>query len=291
MNCSILLRGVIAPLAFHAAALTGQALALQAAPLPFGGGFVANGGQWGPQVLAAADGGGVGVALVEDGLQLTLRGEQGALSLRLGWSAASKLERRAWSLDEPLPGVHHYLIGDSGSHAERLVPHAGATLGSRLRVHSDGSRWTVEAQGESAEFEVQGAEVTGLAPSGDLMLEADDRSWRLPAPGYGPSRAGRWVVTSEGRVAVRAGAELAVTEAAVQVSPSIDWGTYLGADGDQDFGRGATYDSAWRPLTCGQTFSTEFPTAVGPFTTAPGGGVDGFLTKLTEDASELVFST
>ncbi len=276
--------------AIGATAATGT----QSAPLPFGGGFAENRGQWGAHVLAAADGGGLGLALVEDGLEVLLRGADVGLSARLRWAGSAPGGIASWELVGPLPGEHHYLTGEAGSHAKHIVVHASAVLRGAtyaLTVHADGEGWTLESRASELEFEVEGARVHGLAPSGELLLEVEGRSWRLPAPRVGEDRAGRWIVRARDEVALVTGPELPEIAAVAQVSPSIDWGTYLGTMGGDEYGRGATYDSDWRPLTCGLTTSTEFPTAVGPFTTAPGGQMDGFLTKLTSDGTELVFST
>jgi len=71
---------------------------------------------------------------------------------------------------------------------------------------------------------------------------------------------------------------------------SLRWSTYLG---------GAAWERAWgmalttdgRPVVAGETSSTDFPTTLGAYDTALGGGVDGFVTELEADGRSLRWST
>ncbi len=251
-----------------------------------------NMGQWNPRVEAAGRGGLAALGLVNDGFLLRVEGDPVDLGIGLRWDQATP-EASAWRFEEPLPGEHHYLIGEvAASHqlafrAARLESAAGALL---VESRPDG-RWSVEAEGGALGLELVGATSPGLTAGGALILEADEQRWSLAPPLWGQSNQARWTVVSPTGVALSRGQASPEIAAGVQSSASIDWSTFLGAPFSGEQGRGADYDSLGRPVTCGLTFSTEFPTAVGPVLSAPGGIVDGFLTKLTADGSELVFST
>jgi uncharacterized repeat protein (TIGR01451 family) len=62
--------------------------------------------------------------------------------------------------------------------------------------------------------------------------------------------------------------------------------TYLGGSGD-DVGAGVAVDGSSNVYVTGQTSSTDwiFPTAITPFQSTNGGGVDAFLTKIANPAS------
>jgi hypothetical protein len=68
------------------------------------------------------------------------------------------------------------------------------------------------------------------------------------------------------------------------------YSTYLGGNND-DLDRGIAVDSAGNAYVTGFTKSTNFPTTVGAFQTAFGGGADAFVTKLNPTGSGLIYST
>jgi hypothetical protein len=66
--------------------------------------------------------------------------------------------------------------------------------------------------------------------------------------------------------------------------------SFLGGT-EADFGRGISVDGSGRPTVVGETRSTDFPLA-SPAQGAFGGGLgDGFITRLSADGSQLLFST
>ncbi len=67
------------------------------------------------------------------------------------------------------------------------------------------------------------------------------------------------------------------------------WSTYLGGNGD-DHAQGIAVDSAGNVYVAGTTKSTNFPIA-NAFQPVPGGGTDGFISKLSPTGSALVYST
>ncbi len=269
---------------------------LRSAPLPIGGGWVENHGQWPEAVQAAGAVGDLPLALVEGGLQWILDGRGESLSVRLNLLPGTDSRGAAdWKLGSPAPGLHNYFIGDVRAPGLQAFSTARLATGQGdLIVRSEqAGGWSIESNGgEELRFSLKGARAVAVAPEGDIVLTSGLGAWRLPAPNVQGAPAGRWVVHSEDEVGLRPLEPLAMLAANGDESPSVDWGTYLGAKGwTQDEGRGADYDSQGRPVTCGLTPSQSFPTAVGPFLDPQGGGADGFVTQLTSDGSELVFST
>src|SRR2546425_4794091 len=79
-----------------------------------------------------------------------------------------------------------------------------------------------------------------------------------------------------------------------KVNPSgsgVVYSTYIGGS-DADIANGIAVDASGDAYATGLTYSTNFPTTVGTFQPAFGGGsLDGFLTKLDPTGSALVYST
>lgn len=76
---------------------------------------------------------------------------------------------------------------------------------------------------------------------------------------------------------------------------SLLWGTYLGGDGeewhtDQGF-LGLDVDSSFNPVLSGSTHSDDFPVTPFAFNTSPNGSEDIFVTKLSGDGSQILWST
>jgi hypothetical protein len=269
------------------------------APLPFGGGFVQNGGQWSDHVQYAAGVQGAGLALLEDGFQWTLRTGEDRLSLWFEWEESAD-PSGFWQPEEPLPGLHHYWVG-SGPGVTGLRPYSSARMvagENALQVEVRETKgWVLSTDsGGEVSFSLRGGTAKRLAPNGALVVEAAGVQYSVPAPRMGPGVQGLWTIRGDARVAVVPGGPVPAEAGGPSTtqytdSPSIDWSTYLGAPDSADWGRGATYDSQGRPLACGRTDSEQFPTFAGPFLNPPGGVEDGYLTKLTGDASKLVFST
>ncbi len=272
-----------------------QANASRSAPLPFGGGWVQNAGQWPGNIQAAGDSEGQPLAFVNGGLQWVLQGSEELLSVRLKLAGLQEGAPASWTLSDPLPGVHNYLIGElraTGLNAfeeARLV----TPLGTLVVRSGEDAGWTVStSDGAEQRFLVEGARAIGVGPRGGLVLQAGAKTWTLPAPASGGVSGGRWAVHSETEIGIWPVEPGIVLKANGDDSPSVDWGTYLGTLSffDEE-GRGSDYDSQGRPVTCGLTPSASFPTLVGPFLQAPGGATDGFVTQFTADGAELVFST
>jgi hypothetical protein len=78
-------------------------------------------------------------------------------------------------------------------------------------------------------------------------------------------------------------------------APSLIYSTFLGGStnpyGDTEKGAGIAVDSLGNAYVTGQTDSADFPTTLGAFQAANGGGVDAFVTKINAAGSALVYST
>ena len=68
------------------------------------------------------------------------------------------------------------------------------------------------------------------------------------------------------------------------------YSTYLGGTDGVAFGLGIAVDASGNAYVAGPTLATDFPTVDGYQSTYQG-GVDGFLTELEDDGSDIVFST
>jgi hypothetical protein len=71
---------------------------------------------------------------------------------------------------------------------------------------------------------------------------------------------------------------------------TLEWSTYLGADGD-DRGWAIALDAQDRPIVAGVTTSGAFPTTAGAYDTSHNGGFDAFVAQLSADGTSLVWST
>ncbi|MGA7733076.1 MAG: SBBP repeat-containing protein [Chloroflexia bacterium] len=69
----------------------------------------------------------------------------------------------------------------------------------------------------------------------------------------------------------------------------LSFSTYLGGEG-RDNGNAIALDSSGDVLIVGGTGSTTFPTA-NPIQSASGGGIDGFVSRLSKSGSNLIYST
>lgn len=76
------------------------------------------------------------------------------------------------------------------------------------------------------------------------------------------------------------------------VGSQLVYSTYLAGSGPQDTGLAIAVDSNQDAYVTGNTFSVDFPTTPGAFQSLPpGGGSDGFVTKLNDQGTGLIYST
>jgi Beta-propeller repeat len=74
---------------------------------------------------------------------------------------------------------------------------------------------------------------------------------------------------------------------------ALAYSTYLGGNGNADYGNGIAFDGAGSAFVTGYTVSANFPTTPGAYDTTfqPAGNFFAFLTKLVPDGSALDYST
>ncbi|NRA96181.1 MAG: hypothetical protein HRU14_08240, partial [Planctomycetes bacterium] len=71
---------------------------------------------------------------------------------------------------------------------------------------------------------------------------------------------------------------------------TVLWSTFLGGGG-QDYGSALGIDASGSVTVAGTANSSNFPTTTGAFDTTHGGGQDGFVSRLDESGSALLWST
>jgi hypothetical protein len=72
---------------------------------------------------------------------------------------------------------------------------------------------------------------------------------------------------------------------------ALVYATYLGGNGNDDYGSGIAVDAAGNAYVTGYTDSTDFPLAANPIQSSLGGGADAFVAKINPAGSALVYST
>lgn len=148
-------------------------------------------------------------------------------------------------------------------------------------------------------LEFAGADKVEVDAAGELLLTLGESIVRQPKPVVyqelsGERRAieGGYVLDSRGRVSFHVGEY--DRSAPLVIDPVIAYSTYLGGSDTED-GNDIKVDSAGNAYVCGNTASTNFPTANAIQATFGGatfaGGRDGFITKLNATGTAFVYST
>jgi hypothetical protein len=143
-----------------------------------------------------------------------------------------------------------------------------------------------------------GAENVEINSAGDLLLCVPGATLLQPRPAIyqeidGTRRPieGGYVVSVDGEVSFALG-QYDRTRPLV-IDPVVTYASYLGGSGN-DEGRDVAVDSAGNLYVCGDTTSTNFPTA-NPIQASFGGGTagarDGFVTKINSTGTAIVYST
>jgi hypothetical protein len=154
-----------------------------------------------------------------------------------------------------------------------------------------------DARAVSLQFE--GADKVEVDAGGDLLLTLADAVIRQPKPvvyqevaGARRTVEGAYAVGVDGRVGFALG-EYDATLPLV-IDPILVYSTYRGGSGS-DEGNDIAVDPSGNVYVCGNTNSTNFPTANAYQATFGGanfvGGRDGFVTKLDATGTVLIYST
>jgi Calx-beta domain/Beta-propeller repeat/Domain of unknown function (DUF4214) len=246
---------------------------------------------------------------------------------------ASRVDARGSDRSQPLAVLRMKLVGaDEGARVEGLDELEGKV---NYFVGDDSSRWLTENQtfgrvryggvypgidlvyygnqrqleydfrvapgmdARAVKLEFEGADKVEVEATGDLLLTLGEGTMRQPKPVLyqevaGVRRAvdGGYVVGADGRVGFRVGEYDA--HRTLVIDPVLSYSTYLGGS-DSDEGNDIALDSAGNAYICGNTASTNFPTANAIQATFGGanftGGRDGFVTKLNATGTALIYST
>jgi hypothetical protein len=180
-----------------------------------------------------------------------------------------------------------------------LAPHANPA-GIKLHIDVTGSGATEKQHHRQprswARHRLQ------ISSEGDLLVAAGGHEIRLRRPalyqtaasGASPKRKrvwGRYVLLDHSTVGIAVGA-YDKTKMLV-IDPELSYSTYLGGKG-MDAGYGIALDSAGDAYITGSTQSANFPIVNGFQSTinfTGGYGTDAFVTKLSADGSQIVYST
>ena len=241
------------------------------------------------------------LALGPDGLALRLRrGADEAARLRLRLEGASPSPRIEG--EDLLPGRSHYLRGSNPSRWTTEVPHFARVRyrevyrGVDLVFYGNDGRLEhdfVLAPGvdpSRIRIRIEGARSVEIAKDGALAAHVAGGSVRFEPPvaweetpsGRKPV-ASRYALGEDGVVGFRVASR--DPRRTLVIDPILTWSTYLGGSGgDAALAVAAAADgSAW---IAGATESPDFPG-----TSAPAGGVEAFVARISSDGRTLLSAT
>jgi hypothetical protein len=177
-----------------------------------------------------------------------------------------------------------YVEGDTGSRTFPTTP--GAFQRSFAGGDSDGFVTKMNPTGSSLVYSTfvggsgfDGAHDGVLDGAGNFYID-------------GPTDSGNFPVTPSAFQPANAGGGTDAFVAKVNPTGSnLTYASYLGGSGDEDV-LDMTIDGSGNAYVPGLTSSADFPTTPGSFQTSAGGGdLDGYLTKVNATGSALVYST
>jgi hypothetical protein len=231
-------------------------------------------------------------------------GESGAV-LRLDLAGAHA--NPSASGEEPLPGTSNYFQGASPAQWRTHetdyggVRYRGVYPGIDVLYHANNAFLEYDfdvapgADPRLIRLKLTGAQRTGVAPDGDLVVNLGAGEVRMHKPVI-------YQETPRGRSQVDGGyILLADNEAGFRlgrfdrglplvIDPTLAFSTYLGGN-ERELMFGLALDQSDDVYVCGTTYSTDFPTSTGAFQTSYAGNEDAFVSKLSADGSTLIYST
>ena len=211
--------------------------------------------------------------------------------------------------ESPLPGVHHYFLGDDParwrSHVPRYASVTGAGLydGIDVRFCERVGRLTYDlmlaagAEPDSIVVRLDGIEGLDVDENGHLLIHSALETIVQTPPIAWADSVGRGRVPVECRFRVldqhRYGFEVSgrsVLDAMV-IDPGFEWSTLLGGSRDEDVNC-IEIDRSGEIIVAGRTASDDYPVTLGAYDTVydwPASEV--VLSRLSESGDALVFAT
>src|SRR5262249_10876554 len=202
------------------------------------------------------------------------------------------------------PGVYNYFIGNdpakwrTGVRGYADVVYRDVWTGIDLKLYGNGraleQEFVVRPGADPSRVQVayRGIEGLAIAANGSLLIKTAFGELRESTPriyqeigGKRVEVTGRYKLLSPTSYAFEVGAYDRMF--ALVIDPTLTYSTYLGGSGTEE-ARGIAVDSSRSAYVVGTTTAIDFPTTTGP-SKAP--GLDVFVTKLTPDGSNLVYST
>jgi len=268
--------------------------------------FEANRGQTHDDVRFLSRGPGYGLYLTAGEAVLVLARPNPDVVLRMSFVGVAP-KPRVSGLEE-LPGKANYFIGNDPAKWQTNVPtyakvqyrdvYPGIDVvyyGNQRQLEYD----FVVAPGADPQrivLDFKGVERLEIDAQGELLMHAAGGAIRQHKPvihqdidGMRREIAGAYVMKSAHQVAFQVAAYDKTRP--LVIDPVLSYSTYLGGSGG-DEGWGIAVDTLGNAYVTGSTSSTNFPTNLGSFQTAFGGGyADAFVTKLNATGSALVYST
>ena len=271
-------------------------------------GFVENQGQWAFPARFVARFPSMNLFLERRGWTLAMERRQGERVEGVGLRMTFQGGNPAPSLvpEDPLPGLHHFILGKDPSLWRRNVPwfrsvrYEGIYPGVDIRVRGKKEEWEYDlllAPGAALSqvgIRIQGAQGLRLEDDGTLVIETGLGEIRQPPP-----RA--WEETGGKRRPLLCRYRLLGSDTFGFVSPGRDprlamvvdplvFSTFIGGN-STDLAFDLAVDSLGNTTVVGETASSDYPVRIGSYDTTFNGWIDAFVTRLSPDGSSLVFST
>ena len=213
--------------------------------------------------------------------------------------------------EEKLPGISNYFRGNDPENWHTKVAHYGKV---RYREVYPGIDVVYYGNGRQLEYDFvvaagtdpnairiafEGAEKMEIDDAGNLIIHTEGGRLVQQAPIVYQEEAGekqpvdgRYVLTEEELVGFQIASSYDRSKLLV-IDPVLDYSSFLGGNGFEE-AFAITVDDQGFAYVVGKTSSPNFPTAGTPFqsdSNSPSGLPDGFVSKVNQAGSALVFST
>jgi hypothetical protein len=264
--------------------------------------FEKNVGQTDPQVRYLARCGRYQLYLTDQSTVLKVAGDKSGAVIRTTFLDA--MPSVAVAGVKPQAAKTNYLRGSSTSwnigvanfgavKYEGVYPGIDVTYYSRERKLEYDFVVAPRASADRIGLRVEGADKIATSADGSLVLStaAGEVRWQAPVA-YQKSGERRVPVKARYRVAGnRVGFEIGAYDRRKEltIDPALVYGTYLDGS-NNEFPTGFYVDAAGFAYIVGSTTSTDFPVTPGTYQSFHG-GTEAFISKLSQDGSQLIWST